>query len=160
SYGNRTKATTRNCNGTGVEASAPTPSDNPAIIASRESTEAFAAGSTIIGNSTYTWPAGRYPTPSTNASSHSETKEYDPRFDVVTRLTGPNGLVTSWHYDWFARKTRELRPDGTSTEWVYLLCTPGTCTYSPQNNGAWYVITRQYDSAGTYLSSQDAYTVY
>ena len=35
----------------------------------------------------------------------------------MTRLTGPNGLETTWSYDSFGRKTAEQRADGTQTTW-------------------------------------------
>ncbi|TAG50445.1 MAG: type IV secretion protein Rhs, partial [Betaproteobacteria bacterium] len=53
----------------------------------------------------------------------AEDKLYDARFGTLSQLTGPNGLVTSWQYDGFGRKTREQRADGTTTTWAYKLCT-------------------------------------
>jgi len=50
-----------------------------------------------------------------NALGHSEIKTIDPRFGVATKLTGPNGLPTSWEYDGLGRKLKEIRADGTST---------------------------------------------
>ena len=57
-----------------------------------------------------------------NTLGHKETKTYDARFGVVTALTGPNGLTTTWGYDDFGKKTREDRADGTWTTIDYYLC--------------------------------------
>ena len=65
---------------------------------------------------------GRFATGLTNALGHGETRAFDARFGTVTRLTGPNGLTTTWDYDGFGRKTREARADGTETRWRYDLC--------------------------------------
>src|SRR5438874_8379168 len=68
-YGNKTGATTRNCNGFSSEAAAP--SGDP-VFTTRTSPSAYAAGAS--------WTAGQFPTTSTNALSQSETKTYDGRF--------------------------------------------------------------------------------
>ena len=65
---------------------------------------------------------GRFATGLTNALGHGETRAFDARFGTVTRLTGPNGITTTWDYDGFGRKTREARADGTETRWSYDLC--------------------------------------
>src|SRR5713226_3056150 len=118
-YGNKTGATTRNCNGSSSEALAPT---GDAVFQTRTSSSAFAAGSVVIGAVTYNWSAGQFPTTSTNALNQSETKEFDPRFGGATKLTGPNALVTQWTYDGFGRKLSETRADGTATNWTYTRC--------------------------------------
>jgi RHS repeat-associated protein len=125
-YGNKDQATTRNCNGTasGGVTEAPAPTGDPVFV-SRGSSTTYAAGSTVIGATTYSWVAGQFPTTSTNALQQQETKEFDPRFGTVTKLTGPNGLVTTWAYDGFGRKINETRSDGTQTNWTYTLC--GVC---------------------------------
>lgn len=122
-YGNKNSATTRNCNGTAGEVAAPT---GVAVIASRTSSTSFAA-------TTANPVAGQFPTSSTNALGHSETKEFDTRFGAVTKLTGPNSLPTNWSYDGFGRKTLETRADGTTTAWTYTNC--GTCPA----NGRYFV---------------------
>ncbi len=68
-------------------------------------------------------PDGHFVISSTNAANQSETKAYDARFGATTSLTGPNGLTTSWQYDNFGRKTKEIRSDGTYTTYTYSLCT-------------------------------------
>ena len=92
-YGNKSGATTRNCNSSGSEAAAP--SGDP-VIASRTSNSTFAAGTNSSGGA---WSAGRFATTGTNALSQSETREFNARFGTVAKLTGPNGLVTQWTYD-------------------------------------------------------------
>lgn len=105
SFGNRTSATVRNCNGSEGEAAAPA---GNAVFTSRTST------------TTYT--GGRFPASSTNALTHTETRTFDARFGTLLSLTGPNGLTTSWTYDGFGRKQSETRADGTVTTWTYTLC--------------------------------------
>lgn len=125
-YGNKSGSTTRNCNGSSSEAASPT---GDALFQSRSVSTIFSAGSAVIGGTTYSWSAGQFPTTSTNALSHSETKEFDPRFGALTKLTGPNGLTSTWTYDSFGRKASETRADGTTTTWTYTRCvdSPGTC---------------------------------
>jgi YD repeat-containing protein len=113
-YGNKISATTSNCAG----------ATGDAVFASRTSSTSFAA---TAANPV----AGQFPTTSTNALGQSETKEFDPRFGTVTKLTGPNGLVTTWTYDGFGRKATETRADGTATAWTYNFC--GICL--PINTG-------------------------
>ena len=126
SFGNKTGATTRNCNGT-AGANAPTNSEaaappatvtddsgvanqpNPAIIVSRTSSTTYDA-------------QGRFALTSTNALSQTETKTYNPNFGTVATLVGPNALTTSWTYDSFGRPLSENRADGTSTTTAYALC--------------------------------------
>jgi YD repeat-containing protein len=122
-FGNKASATTRNCNGSGGEAFAPT---GDAVFAARTSTTSFAATAT---NPT----PGQFPTSSANALTHAETKEFDARFGTVTKLTGPNGLATTWTYDLFGRKATETRADGTTTAWTYASC--GACPV----NGRYFV---------------------
>ncbi|VEN74598.1 conserved hypothetical protein [Candidatus Desulfarcum epimagneticum] len=62
---------------------------------------------------------GLFPKTITNALGHTETWEYDPRWGVPTRLTGPNRLVTDWEYDSLGREEQESRVDGTQTAWAY-----------------------------------------
>jgi RHS repeat-associated protein len=130
-YGNKTSTTTRNCNGTatGGLTEAPAPTGDP-VFASRTSGTAFAAGSVVIGATTYNWNAGQFATSSTNALNHPETRQFDPRFGSVVSLTGPNLLTTNWTYDSFGRKSSETRADGTITNWFYERCVDlaaGTC---------------------------------
>lgn len=118
-FGNKTSATTRNCNGSTGEAAAPA-SGSKAVIASRTSTTSYAG-------TTANPVAGQFPTSGSNALSHAESREFDARFGAVTKLTGPNNLVTLWTYDALGRKSQETRADGTTTTWAYSLCASGGC---------------------------------
>ncbi len=53
-----------------------------------------------------------------NALGHTELREYDIN-NQLTKVTGPNGLSTSFNYDAMGRKVLELRADGTSTTWMH-----------------------------------------
>jgi len=105
-YGNRTSTTTRNCNGSAGEAPAPT---GDAVFVAR------------TGNDTYD-ARGQFPVTSKNALGQSESKTYDAKFGGLTRLTGPNGLSTTWQYDGYDRRILETRADGTRIRWEYLFC--------------------------------------
>lgn len=85
------------------------PATGQAAITSRSSTTTFDA-------------QGRFATGAANALGHAETRVYDSRFGAPTSLTGPNALTTTWQLDYFGRKTRETRSDGTYTSWEYLFC--------------------------------------
>jgi len=105
-YGNKTSGATRNCNGSAGEAAAPS---GDAVIVARTDKQTYDA-------------RGQFPVSSANALNQSESKTYDAKFGVLTKLTGPNGLSTTWQYDGFGRKTLETRADGTRTRWDYLYC--------------------------------------
>ena len=120
SFGNKTAATTRHCNGsagshpgTNTEAAAPAAvinnAPNPALIDTRSSSTTYDS-------------QGRFPISSTNALGQTETKTYHPTFGTVATLTGPNNLNTTWTYDSFGKPLTESRADGTSTQTVYALC--------------------------------------
>jgi len=160
-YGNKISATTRNCNGSA--------GSNPGL-----NTEAAspAAGSTsIITSSTVTTTydtKGRFPVSSTNALNQTETKVFDERFGVVTSLTGPNNLTTTWTYDGFGRVLTESRADNTSSQTTYALCditcpanakykitgaqtgTPSATTYYDMYRRAVQVETQDKDGATIY----------
>jgi len=66
----------------------------------------------------YNWGAtGQFPAWTQNALSHVTNMTWDYRYGTPSTLTDPNGLVTSWLYDDFGRRTRETRPDETYTTW-------------------------------------------
>src|SRR6202042_2483108 len=50
-------------------------------------------------------------------------------FGVPDSMKDANSLTTSWTYDAFGRKTKETRPDSTSTGWAWTLCT-SYCSWS------------------------------
>ncbi|MRR51414.1 MAG: type IV secretion protein Rhs [Rhodocyclaceae bacterium] len=136
-YGNKVSASTRNCNGTNGEASAPT---GDAVIAPRGTATTYDA-------------RGQFPVSSSNALSQSETKTFDPKFGNVLSLTGPNGLTTTWTYDGFGRKTLETRADGTQTQWEYLYCSgvnngSAPCPTVGGVSGAYVIVTTPLASDG------------
>jgi len=143
-YGNKTSATTRNCNGAagsnpGINSEAAAPAaGSDAVIETRTSSTTYDA-------------QGRFPVTSTNALSQSETKVIDGKFGVVTSLTGPNGLTTTWTYDSFGRKLSETRADGTSSQQAYALCDASCPT-----NGK-YTITASQAGAPTSKTTYDMY---
>ncbi len=58
---------------------------------------------------------GRFPNSTANALNHGETYTYDQAKGVLLTSTGPNNLTTTWEFDGFARKTKEIRADTTVT---------------------------------------------
>jgi RHS repeat-associated protein len=106
--------------------------DNPAIALTTTYTydgfgnqlTSTVSGPDIVSRTTSaTYSAdGRFAETVTNALGHTQTHVTDPAFGNTTSLTGPNALSTTWEYDGFGRKTRELRADGTETRWTYELC--------------------------------------
>jgi YD repeat-containing protein len=136
-YGNRTSATTRNCNGTssGGVTEAPAPSGAVVFQTRTSSTRYDEPYSVEVDGTTYMYPLGLFPTTRTNALNHSEIRLFDPRFGGVLRLLGPNNLHTDWTYDKFGRVTSETRADGSASNTTYSLC--GTCPA----NGAYFVST-------------------
>jgi RHS repeat-associated protein len=133
-FGNKTAATTRNCNGSTGEAAAPT---GDAVIASRSSSTTFDS-------------QGRFATGSTNALNQSETRVFNANFGGVTSLTGPNSLTTTWSYDSLGRKSLETRADGTKTEWTYAFCNGvNGGTASCPTYGKYLATTTPKDAAGS-----------
>jgi RHS repeat-associated protein len=127
-YGNKTAASTRNCNGSSGEAAVPT---GDAVIQSSTTSNTYDA-------------RGQFPVSSSNALAQSESKTFDPKWGTPLSLTGPNGLTTNWQYDNFGRKTKEIRADGTQTKWDYLYCNGITggvanCPSVGGAAGAWLV---------------------
>ncbi len=128
-YGNKATAQTANC--TGVT--------GRAVFASRAASSTFAAvasQSIVVSGATVgvAIPAGQFADTSTNALNQSQHSTYDPRFGAALSLTGPNGLTTTWSYDDFGRKTKELRADGTSDINAY--CYLGVSGLDTSSNSA------------------------
>ncbi|MEJ1415508.1 MAG: RHS repeat-associated core domain-containing protein, partial [Candidatus Sedimenticola sp. (ex Thyasira tokunagai)] len=84
-------------------------------------------GITTRSSSTQYSTDGRFPVSVTNALGHSETRTYDPQLGVMTSLTGPNGLTTTWKYDSFGRQIREERADGTWSTFYRGMCGISDC---------------------------------
>ncbi|MAZ10510.1 MAG: hypothetical protein CMN90_12650 [Sutterellaceae bacterium] len=147
-YGNRTSTQTRNCNGSAIagvgnEAAAPPAPPATATVGGNYAQFSARTLSTSYSATTVNPVAGQFPTSNTNALGHSETQEFDPRFGTVSKQTGPNGLITTWTYDDFGRKTGEVRPDGSKTYWEYAFCTgaaSGACPTSIQGVTPYYYI--------------------
>ncbi|UFH59970.1 FG-GAP-like repeat-containing protein [Sulfurovum mangrovi] len=74
-----------------------------------------------------------------NALHHEEHRVYDQATGKLLSVTGPNELTTTWEYNAWGQKRKELRADGTWTEWIY----------SSDNsiNNSYYTITQK-DSGG------------
>jgi RHS repeat-associated protein len=73
---------------------------------------------------------GQFPTSITNALNQVTQTNYDPNTGKVLSVKDPNGIQTSWLYDPFERKSKETRPDGTSTTWSYNNCATAGCVNS------------------------------
>ncbi|MBT9458296.1 MAG: RHS repeat-associated core domain-containing protein [Burkholderiaceae bacterium] len=128
-HGNRSSVTQANCGGAGAGAA----------FASRTGTMTFAAvASQVIklgsGTATVAVPRGLFADTVSNALTHRERRETDPRFGALIKLTGPNDLITVVEVDSFGRKTRERLPDGTGTIWAYCVIGAGLDTTSNSSN--------------------------
>ncbi len=110
-YGNRAQASTAHC---GV----PTTTTQ---IAPRSSTATYATYIVTVAGTSVAVPTGAFLTQASNAATpaHTETRELDPRFGVLTKLTGPNGLTTTWQLDELGRPILELRSDSTQVATSY-----------------------------------------
>ncbi len=86
------------------------------------------SGSNIASRTTSTTydSQGRFALTATNALGHSETREHNVTLNKgwgqLTKLTGPNGLSTTWEYDTLGRKIKETRADGTLSTMSYTFC--------------------------------------
>jgi RHS repeat-associated protein len=89
-------------------------------------------------------PAGATTT-MTYTSSQSLT------FGVPDSRKDANNLTTSWLYDPFGRKTKETRPDGTSTAWTWTACT----SYCGWSNSAYQIAQSAYQTNGSTIIRTD-----
>ena len=79
---------------------------------------------------------------SSNTLGHTERKEYDKAFGLVTKTTWPNGISTRWEYDGFGRSTKEIRADNTQARISRIVCdNSNSCP-------AWAVYFVRTDSSG------------
>jgi RHS repeat-associated protein len=76
--------------------------------------------------------SGQFPTTVTNPLSQVTQTSFDPATGKLLSIKDPNNILTSWQYDTFARKIKEIRPDGTSTTWAYNNCATAGCV-NPNN---------------------------
>jgi RHS repeat-associated protein len=107
---------------------------------------------------------GQLPVSTSNALGQTTQAGYDYSKGVQSSQTDPNGLVTSWQYDSFGRKTLETRSDNTSTTWSYNDCASvsGGCVNGDPANGAtainkMVVIATSKDTSGAALRDDWTY---
>jgi len=130
-FGNKTSITTRNCNGTGAngvtgspaEAAAPT---GNAVIVTRTSTVSYNTNGGVDDVN------GRFPLVVKNALLQPETREFDPRFGTLSKVTDANGVINASTVDTFGRPWTTTGPytaSVASTETT--TTTQGLCTTDP-----------------------------
>jgi YD repeat-containing protein len=87
---------------------------------------------------------GQFVIQKANALQQKEFWVYDPKFGKPLSHTGPNGVITTWQYDAFGRKTLEQRavntPSMTQTKFTYTQCSG--CI----PNGTYYVFAIPLDA--------------
>jgi RHS repeat-associated protein len=75
-----------------------------------------------LGNHRASWttyePSGVFPDKHGNAVGHVVVPGFDAGLGVMTSLVDENQLTTTWEYDRFGRRTREVRPDSTETHYT------------------------------------------
>ena len=98
--------------------------------------------------------SGQFPTSVTNALNQISYPTYDPNTGQLLSFKDPNSIVTSWQYDSFARKVKEIRPDGTSTTWAYNNCTTAGCANS---NNKMTVVQTNVNTDSTTLNIANSY---
>jgi RHS repeat-associated protein len=70
-------------------------------------------------------PAGPYVTKSMNALGHATGSVWNIGLGVVTQTMDINGISITRQYDSLGRATRELRPDGSQTDYLLYGCSTG-----------------------------------
>jgi RHS repeat-associated protein len=114
-YGNRKQTTTSNCADTSLQR-----------VASASYSNAAQPSGTLDGS---------YATSAWNALNHTETKLVDPRFELATSQTGPNGLTTTWELDALGRKVKETRADGSFSRVWFCYVSPAIFDQSSNSPG-------------------------
>jgi RHS repeat-associated protein len=89
--------------------------------------------------------------PSNATTTFSYTSNQSLAFGVPDSVKNANNLTTSWVYDAFGRKTKETRPDGTSTTWTWSTCT----SYCGWSNSFYQIAQAQYQTNGTTVIRTD-----
>ena len=92
-----------------------------------------------------TVPIGTVANPATATTTWSYASAQALTFGVPDSMTDPNATTTYRYYDGFGRKTKETRPDGTSTQWVWSLCA-ADCGWS---NSVYQIAQTSYQTNGT-----------
>ena len=121
---------------------------------------------TVTGNNMPSSPASRLTTlnwgttgqflssitdPSGATTTASYTSNQSLTFGVPDSVTNANNLTTSWTYDAFGRKNKELRADNTSTTWSWSTCT-SFCGWS---NSFYQVAQALYQTNGSTIIRTD-----
>lgn len=123
-YGNRTSVTTTNCPGAAPAASFTSRTVSKGYVAPVSQTISVADNNNLVSAVSVSYPSGLVATTASNGL-HNEGYQYDPRFGAALRLTGPNGLVTTWSIDDFGRTVKETHADTTSTVTLYCILSGG-----------------------------------
>jgi RHS repeat-associated protein len=140
----------------------PLPTTNPYKVTEALTFDGFGniATDTVTGNNMPSSPASRLTTLNWSTTGQFLTSVTDPSgaittsnytsnqgltFGVPDSIKNPNSLTTSWLYDAFGRKSKETRPDGTSTTWTWNTCT-SFCGWS---NSFYQIAQSAYQSNGT-----------
>jgi RHS repeat-associated protein len=89
--------------------------------------------------------------PSGAITTANYTSNQSLTFGGPDSITNPNGLTTSWIYDAFGRKNKEMRPDGTSTTWTWSACT-SFCGWS---NSLYQIAQTAYQTNGSTVIRTD-----
>jgi RHS repeat-associated protein len=136
-YGNVNSSTVSNCSGVTDANAGFTPRRTVTTFGSYSITLKNAAGTDIsvaVGAGTFPRTVRKDDGAATtvNGVTHQETRTFDPRFGVLTRLSGPNNQNTDVTYDDFGRKQRETRIDGTYTQFISCLI-PGRVSDTSSN---------------------------
>lgn len=72
-------------------------------------------------------------------------------FGLPDNVKDPNNLTTSWMYDSFGRRSKETRPDATSTTWTWSTCS-SFCGWS---NSVYQIAQTAYQTNGTSVIRTD-----
>ena len=97
---------------------------------------------------------GQFPSTVTNALNQTTLTSFDPNSGQLLSVQDPNGIATSWQYDPFERKDKEIRPDGTSTTWAYNNCATAGCVNS---NNKMTIVQTNVNTDSSTLNIQNTY---
>lgn len=106
SYGNKVTTTTANCAG----------ASGKSLFSPRTNTLSFAP-------TTINPVAGQFPVQESNPLGHQELREFDRKHGGLTKLTGPNQLVSHKAYDAAGRPSMDIAADGNRVSTEYAYCT-------------------------------------
>lgn len=67
------------------------------------------------------------PESATNAAAESTAYAWQYDFGVLTRVTDPNGISTTWSHDAYGRRISETASDGTRRSWTFQSCGTSGC---------------------------------